>query len=343
MFPKVSILIPTLNASVVLEKCLKAISEQDYPREQLEIIIADGGSKDSTLDIAKKYGARIVENKLKTGEAGKMSALREASGDLCALIDSDNYLPETAWLKKMVEPLLQNPEVVGSEPWEYTWRKEDGFIDRYCALIGMNDPLVLFLGNYDRKNLLTDKWTEVDHIEEDKENYIIAKFNNGGLPTIGANGTIFRTDFLKKYARGDYLFDIDIIALAIKELDSVKFIKVKTGIIHAFCGSDIKKFARKQKRRIRDYLYHKKKKDRTYSWEERESTNTKNNGMLLYVISCVTVLPLIYQALRGYTKKPDYAWFFHPLACEITLWEYGWGYLSGLFNTAEASREGWRQ
>jgi glycosyltransferase involved in cell wall biosynthesis len=341
MLPKVSILIPTLNAASVLEKCLKEISQQDYPKELIEIIIADGGSTDRTLEIARNYGALVVENKLKTGEAGKMAALHVASGEFCALIDSDNFLPDSGWLNQMVEPLLENSDVVGSEPWEYALRKEDGFIDRYCALIGMNDPLVLFLGNYDRVNTLSGKWTELPHDEEDKGNYLLCGFDKRGLPTIGANGTVFRTDFLKKYARGDYLFDIDILAVAIKELGKVKFIKVKNGIINAFCGSDIKKFARKQKRRIRDYLYHKKKQDRTYSWEDKESNNS--NGMLSFVISCVTVIPLIVQAFRGYSKKADTAWFFHPLACEITLWEYGCGYLSGLFSTAEVSRVGWGQ
>jgi len=35
--------------------------------------------------------------------------------------------------------------------------------------------------------------------------------------------------------------------------------------------------------------------------------------------------------------------FFHPIACWITLWEYGWGRIGGLFGVRELKREGWRQ
>lgn len=70
----------------------------------------------------------------------------------------------------MVEP-FEDPEITGFEPLYYTYRKEDGFITRYCALLGMNDPLCLFLGNYDRYSALTGKRTEMPHKEEDKGGY----------------------------------------------------------------------------------------------------------------------------------------------------------------------------
>lgn len=363
--PKVSILIPTLNAASVLEPCLNSISIQNYPKEKIEIIVADGGSKDKTLDIALKYKAKIAENKLKTGEAGKMVALRVATGDFVALIDSDNILPNPNWMKDMIDPLIKEPEAVGSEPWEYTWRAQDGFIARYCALIGMNDPFVHFLGDYDRMNLLTGKWTEVPHEEIDKGEYLVVKFDKRGLPTIGANGTIFRTGFLKEAAEGDYLFDIDIVAKFLKKNGTVTFIKVKNGIIHTFCESDIKKFAKKQSRRINDLLYSKfVAKNRDFEWEAKDELGTgkavitdkmrgvislfvsaviNKSGMIKFLLSCLTVFPLLYEVAKGYAKKRDSAWFFHPLACEITLWMYASGTIAGLFKKAEASRKGWKQ
>ena len=56
--PSISVLIPTLNAAKVLGKCLRSIATQDYPKEKLEIIVADGGSTDETLDIVKKLEIR---------------------------------------------------------------------------------------------------------------------------------------------------------------------------------------------------------------------------------------------------------------------------------------------
>jgi glycosyltransferase involved in cell wall biosynthesis len=339
MLPKVSILISTLNSKTVIGPCLKSINEQNYPKDQIEIVMGDGGSTDGTLEIAQQYGAKIAHNPLKTGESGKMAALRAASGEFVALIDSDNILPHPEWLKNMIAPLLEQPGAVGSEPWEYTWRAQDGFICRYSALIGMNDPVVIFTGNYDRLNKITNKWTEVPHSEEDKGKYLLCKFTKAGIPTIGANGTIFRRDFLVANSKGDYLFDIDVLASYVCKTGSVAFIKVKDGVVHTFCESDISKFARKQRRRVKDYLFHKSKGAREFGWENA----TNYMGLGKFIIYTVLVFPLLIQTVIGYSRKPDPAWLFHPLACWITLWEYGRGTVLGIFNKEEASRVGWKQ
>jgi hypothetical protein len=280
---------------------------------------------------------KIFKNPLKTGEAGKAVALKKAKNELVALIDSDNLLPDKNWLKRMVEP-FSVPEIIGSEPWEFTYRKKDGFIDRYSALMGMNDPLCYFLGNYDRFNILSGKWTGLPVKQKDRGEWIRATLKPGIIPTIGANGTVLKREILVKSGLvGDYLFDIDIVAqLAIKK--PVKFAKVKTGIIHLYCGSEIGKFIRKQKRRIRDYFYYQKLGVRKYPWQKQNKT-----GFIKFILACVTIIPLVWQAVRGYLKKPDPAWFFHPLACWITLGVYGRGKIEGIFEIKEMSRRGWKQ
>lgn len=350
-FPKISVVIPTLNAAKVLEDCLISIDIQDYPKDKVEVIIADGGSKDLTLELAKKYKCKILQNTLKTGEAGKAVGVRAATGVYIALIDSDNILPTQNWFTEMIGPLEAHSNAVGSEPWEYTWRKSDGFITRYSALMGVNDPFVYYLGNYDRLNLLTNTWTEVEHKETHYMNYLIARFD-GVLPTIGANGTVFRVDFLKQHMEGDHLFDIDILAKCLQQEGSLDFIKVKNSIIHTFCEASVPKFARKQRRRVKDFLYHQLSvHDRVFDWGGNGnsevgmlSSSLRNNyGMFTFVFSCITILPLVVESIRGYFKKPDIAWLFHPLACEITLWQYSVGFLASFFNKGEASRDAWKQ
>ncbi len=336
--PKITIVTPTLNAALVLTHCLESIRQQNYDQDSIEIIIADGGSTDSTIQIAQDYNARVIPNRLKTAEAGKLAAVRVSSGDYIALIDSDNILPTKNWIREMVGPLIAHPKAVGSEPLHYTYRASDGFITRYCALLGMNDPLVHFLGNYDRFNLLTNTWTEVSHDEEEFADYLIAKFDSRGVPTIGANGTVLRANFLKNAIKGDYLFDIDILADHISTNGSVTFIKVKNGIIHTYCEKSVKKFMLKQRRRVKDFLYHKSLANRDYSWDSQSKLR-----LLKFIVYCILFVPLLGQALIGYSRKKDYAWFFHPIACLITLWEYGFGVLSSIFGKSEVDRSRWKQ
>ena len=110
-YAHISIVIPTLNSSETLKNCLAAIHAQTFDQKRIELVIADAGSSDGTPEIAREYGATVVENPLKTGEAGKSAGIAAAGGDIIALIDSDNILDDEQWLEKMM-PALENPEVV---------------------------------------------------------------------------------------------------------------------------------------------------------------------------------------------------------------------------------------
>ena len=57
---KVSIIIPTKNNVDILEKCLGSVKNLDYPKDKYEVIVVDGHSTDNTVEIAQKYGCKIV-------------------------------------------------------------------------------------------------------------------------------------------------------------------------------------------------------------------------------------------------------------------------------------------
>lgn len=334
--PSISIVVPTFNSGRVLRGCLESIAAQDYPTESVEVIIADAGSTDDTLAIAEEFTGKIFTNPLKTGEAGKAVGYHHARNDIIAFVDSDNILPCHDWIRRMVEP-YNDPEIAGTEPIEYTYRPEDGAITRYCALMGMNDPLCLFLGNYDRINLITGTWTGIPVRQEDKGEYLkIEIIDEKSFPTIGANGFTARRTVLQQCDITDYLFDIDILyELYTKGIK--RFAKVKVGIIHIFSGT-IKTFVRKTKRRVRDYLYYSKLGVRKYPWRSLDM-----KGLAKFVLYSVLIFPLFIQAAIGYSRKRDVAWFLHPLFCVITLWIYGWAKVTGLLKVKEMDRKNWSQ
>lgn len=306
--------------------------------EKIEIIVADAGSTDNTCEIALKAGAIVIDNQLKTGEAGKAAGLKLASNDLIALIDSDNILPTKDWLKKMVAPFVKDTEIICSEPWEFTYRREAGIIERYSALFGVNDPFVLFTGKYDKLNRLKNVWTEIKLSQIDHGDWLEVELRSDtAVPTIGANGTFFRSDFLKNQIETDYLFDIDVVMIALKKLGSLKIAKVKVGIIHTYCEGSIAKFARKQRRRVLDYEFH--KREREVEWGSQDMSMP----MIKFLVSTVTVIPLLVDSIRGYIKIPDFAWFLHPILCWITLYEYGTGKVRSIIVKSEFDRNNWKQ
>ena len=333
--PRISVVIPTKNSAKTLGQCLASIRAQDYPQQKIEVLIVDAASQDQTLSLARRYRTKILDNPLVTGEAGKAVGVKAAEGELIALVDSDNILPTKDWLRQMIVP-FSNVEILASEPIRYTRRAQDGDFTRYTAMLGMSDPLVLFLGNYDRECLLTGKWTAVPHRATDEGDWLAIEFEPRSLPTIGANGTLVQAAQLKKMlGKRDYLFDLDLMyELLLKK--KWKIAKVKVGIVHVFSG-DARTFARKQLRRARDYVYYSSLGVRTYPW------HVPTARLVIFALATITTLPTIWQALQGFVKSKDTAWFLHPLACWITLLAYGWGRMSATFVKGPLSRKGWKQ
>lgn len=335
--PFVSIVIPTLNSGKTLEVCLRAIFAQSMPRQRYEVVIADAGSTDNTRAISRACGVdRIVENLLKTGEAGKTAGIQASSGELIALVDSDNILPDPDWLKRMTAPFA-DPKIVASEPIAYTVRKEDPALTRYFALLGMNDPLCLFTKNYDRMCAITGKWTGLDVPQQDRGDYLELSLSEGALPTIGANGFVFRRSLLAHVSWDPYFFDIDIMHQAVRA-GFTQVAKVKVGIVHLYCAK-LTDFARKQRRRIRDFLYFAQEKQRTYPWDRQ-----RKSGIALFCLETVLVFPLALQMVRGCLRRPDRAWLYHIPVCWLTLWLYGQATLRKAvgFKQAPVTRDTWQ-
>ena len=238
----------------------------------------------------------------------------------------------------MIKPFENNP-IILSEPWEYTYRKSDPWLTRYFALLGMNDPLCLFIGNYDRIGVLHNGWSSYNFKEINHSSWIEANLSQLPIPTIGANGTIIKKSALAQINIGNYYFDIDIPIMILKLKGSINIAKVKTGIIHTFVEDNPNKFFRKQWRRIKDYGYHQKNGSRTINWTQ---DNTKY-GIINFILSCILIIPILWQTLKGLWKSKDWCFIFHPIACYSTLFINVYGVINNKFITNEASRKNWKQ
>jgi len=87
--PLVSVVIPTYNSERTLAKCLESIKNQIY--KNVEAIVVDNYSKDKTVEIAKRYGAKIIKKKCNKPEARNIGILI-LKGDYILLLDSDMML-----------------------------------------------------------------------------------------------------------------------------------------------------------------------------------------------------------------------------------------------------------
>jgi glycosyltransferase involved in cell wall biosynthesis len=103
MKPRVSILIPVYKAEKYISKCLQSVLSQTY--QNLEIIIVDDASPDSSMDIAEKliqqtvntFDIKILHNEKNQGIATVRNILLDhAKGDFILFVDSDDYIERDA-------------------------------------------------------------------------------------------------------------------------------------------------------------------------------------------------------------------------------------------------------
>jgi glycosyltransferase involved in cell wall biosynthesis len=101
MREKLSAVVTTFNNAATLERCLASIAFAD------DLVVLDSGSTDETVEIAKKYNARLFTEPFKDYSAQKQSALDKAAHAWVLLLDADEALTPAA--RPVIERALEAP------------------------------------------------------------------------------------------------------------------------------------------------------------------------------------------------------------------------------------------
>ncbi len=104
---KISVIIPTLNEAESLKRTIEAVKTLD---KHIEIMVVDGGSNDSTIEIAKSCNVEIIHS-----ERGRGSQLRTGAdavnGEILWFLHADT-IPAVETIEQM-KTALENPQTVG--------------------------------------------------------------------------------------------------------------------------------------------------------------------------------------------------------------------------------------
>ena len=107
---KISIIIPTLNESLLLQRLLCGLNK--IIDSQVEIIVVDGGSNDNTLEIASKYAHQVFVTE--QGRATQMNyGAAFAKGEVLFFLHADSMLTTNAF-QKLKEIVKESAYVGGA-------------------------------------------------------------------------------------------------------------------------------------------------------------------------------------------------------------------------------------
>ncbi|MCM8825921.1 MAG: glycosyltransferase [Candidatus Omnitrophica bacterium] len=144
MLPFVSIIVPVRNASRTITTTLDYLMKVDYPRDSWEIVFADGGSKDGTVEIIKEQRSRYpfiklveIPNCPSPGFA-RTEALKQSKGEFIFFTDGD-CAPCRDWIYKILK-IFEKDKKIGAVGGEiFTLRVDkDNLVEIYCEAFGFN-------------------------------------------------------------------------------------------------------------------------------------------------------------------------------------------------------------
>jgi glycosyltransferase involved in cell wall biosynthesis len=137
----VSIIVPVRNAERTIDTTLSYLTGLDYPNERLEIILADGGSTDGTVDAIKRWQASHQHIKLvevpncRTPGHARNAALKVAKGEFVLFTDGD-CAPNTDWVRQILQPFFMDEKIGGVGGELLTLRTDpDNETEDYCEQV----------------------------------------------------------------------------------------------------------------------------------------------------------------------------------------------------------------
>ena len=103
--PVISVVIPHLNQTESLRRCLQSLERQSYPRELFDVIVVDNGSKVLPSTIVGEYRNVSLEQEVRPGPGpARNRGVATSRGKILAFIDADCIAGE-GWLASIAAAL----------------------------------------------------------------------------------------------------------------------------------------------------------------------------------------------------------------------------------------------
>lgn len=113
-----SVIVPIYNEEKYIRRCIDSILQQDYPQDNLEVLLVDGMSTDQTREIVARYSdkypfIRLVDNPKQIVPPAMNIGIRASKGDLIIRLDAHAIFPKNYFSELSKNLITLNAENVG--------------------------------------------------------------------------------------------------------------------------------------------------------------------------------------------------------------------------------------
>ena len=133
-----SVVIPVYNGAETIERCLKSIEHQSV-QTRLEVLVADDGSTDGTMEILRAHARtheyiKVLPLTHRGQAAARNEALSHATGDWVCFLDADDYWDET-YLEHILPDLNEGIDVLQTGYKGYVCTRKYRFLSAWSKVI----------------------------------------------------------------------------------------------------------------------------------------------------------------------------------------------------------------
>lgn len=305
--PKVSFVIPVLNAAGMLENCLRSITRQTYPRDRYEILLADGGSKDGTQEIGRKHGAVVIDDRASRNmEESKRVALGRATGEYVVFVDADNEITHPDYVQLAVTALGAHSAALGVEAHYLPSAKMTSLCAYLTHLLHISDPLCWLMSS-NPERVATEGEVETWTLPAGTESY-----------PLGANGFVYRKADLDA-VKADQKFQDTHVALFLMRSGKRQWLRITGRGVHHYYVDTLMNFLRKRRRATVHFLN--VRREFGNMWLEQKPPVP---GWLACVY-CVSFLGPAWHVTKGLMRSGDPRWLWHFPASLASVAGAVWG------------------
>jgi len=295
--PTISIIIPTFNEESNIKRCLDSIFRQNYPTDKLEVLVVDDNSTDDTVKIAKRYKTKIIRHNNRHGEIGKMIGFKRARGEYAIYLDADIELRGKKWFHKMLKPLLENKDIIGSFTKKYN-KKDFPSLERYLNF----DPL-------QRDSIYQFFSPSIEGvIKNKKRDYFILQYKEGKIPPAG-RCMYRRSKIVSLFSDYKMFLELDFLVLLTRKGFN-KFAYVPNAGLYHHHVSNLRELLRKRKYNLEKVYLARDK--RHYKWFDLKKPKDIVK-IFFWVIYANLIIPSILVGIHKTIKHRDFSGMYEPL------------------------------